>query len=198
MGSLLTKTERGRPVRMLQVLVPGVGRETLRLGSLPPRAAERFRDKVEALAACRRLNQTPDPEVVAWLVGLSNDAYRGLAHAGLVDPREPLVNVPTLGAFLDKYIAGKVGGVSARSVELLEQTAGRLKAHFEPQTPLDHITPDGAADWRGEMLSDGLSEATTRLHTRNAKSIFNAAVERELRVNRGPCRGLRRSAPLVS
>jgi integrase len=94
-----------------------------------------------------------------------------------------------LGAFLDKYIAAKRGQVSERSIELLEQTKGRMVARFGSGTLLTQVTPDAALDWRQAMLEEGLSEATVRLHTRNAKSIFNDAVDREL-IPRSPFRKL--------
>lgn len=189
MASLFSKLERGKPILMLQVVVPTLGRKTIRVGRLPQRAAERFRDKVEALVDCRRLNQAPDPDIVAWMAGLDDSVYNALAAAGLAEPREPLTRMPTLGAFVDKHIAQKRGTVAERSIELLEQTKARLVARFGSATPMDRITADGAADWRGAMLEDGLSEATVRLHTRNAKTLFNDAVEREV-IERNPFRKL--------
>jgi integrase len=90
---------------------------------------------------------------------------------------------------LEKYIAQRKGEIKPRSIELLEQTKGRLIAAFGAATPLDRITPDHAADWRAAMLGNGLSEATVRLHTRNAKAVFNDAVDREL-LDRNPFRKL--------
>jgi integrase len=188
-ATLFVKTERGREVRMLQIVVPGLGRKTIRVGQLPQRAAERFRDKVEVLVDCRRLNQAPDPDLVAWMAGVDDGAYNALAAAGLAEPRAPLTRMPTLGAFIDKHIAQKTGTVAPRSIQLLEQTKARLVARFGSATPLDKITADGALDWRAAMLEDGLSEATVRLHTRNAKTVFNDAVEREL-ISRNPFRKL--------
>src|SRR6185369_12265350 len=125
-ASLFVKTERGREVRMMQVAVPGVGRKTLRLGQLPARAAERFREKVEALAAFRALNQPLDPEMARWLAGVPDAAYAQLVAARLTEPRDATAVVPSLKPFCDAYIAGKSGGVSPRSIQLLEQTRDRL------------------------------------------------------------------------
>jgi integrase len=188
MATLFTKTERGRETRMLQVLVGG-SRKTIRLGRLPQRAAERFRDKVEELAACHRMNQTADTDLVGWLAGLADDAHAALAAAGLAEPRATSSAVPTLARFIDKHIELKRGRISERSIELLEQTKARLVARFGSGTLLHRVTPDGAADWRAAMLEGGLSEATVRLHTRNAKCFWNDALEREL-VAKNPFRSL--------
>ena len=56
----------------------------------------------------------------------------------------------------------------------------RLLAAFGGDTRLDEISVDAAKDWRASMISEGLKEATARLHCRNAKTIFRDAVEREL------------------
>jgi integrase len=188
MATLFTKSERGRETRMLQVLVGG-SRKTIRLGRLPQRAAERLCSKVEELAACHRMNQTPDTDLVAWLAGLDDAAHASLAAAGLAELRATSSAVPTLGRFIDKHIALKRGRISARSIELLEQTKARLVARFGSATLLHRVTPDGAADWRAAMLEDGLSEATVRLHSRNAKCFWNDALEREL-VAKNPFRSL--------
>jgi integrase len=192
MATLFVKNERGRAVRMMQVCVPGYGRKTLRLGQLPARAVERFRDKVEALVAFRSLNQPLDAEMAKWLAGVPEAAYAQLVAAGLADPRDATAAVPGLKAFCDGYIAGKSGGVSPRSIQLLEQTRDRLVAKFGSGTSISRITPDGAMEWRADLLKT-LSEATVRLHTRNAKSLFNHAVDREL-IARNPFRPLPSSA----
>lgn len=188
MATLFVKGSE-RQGRMLQVVIPGRGRKTIRLGRLSDRAAERFRDRVEELESGLRLNQPPSPEMAAWLSGLTQDVYDKLAAIGLVEQRAPASAIPCLGTFLDKYIASKRGSVAPRSIQLLEQTKARLLAEFGAATPIDKIGPDGALDWRAGMLDAGLSEATVRLHTRNAKSMFNDAVEREL-IDRSPFRKL--------
>ena len=62
---------------------------------------------------------------------------------------------------------------------------------------MDELTPAGAADWRAAMLAEmtpakkgeeqkpRLSETTIRNHSRDAKTIFNAAVDREI-ISRNP------------
>lgn len=192
MATLFLKNERGREVRMLQVCVPGIGRKTVRLGQLPARAAERFRDKVEAVVAFRALNQPLDAEMSRWLAGVPDAAYGQLVAAGLAEPRDVTAVVPALKPFCDAYIAGKRGGVSARSIQLLEQTRDRLIAKFGSGTAINRITPDGAMDWRADLLKT-LSEATVRLHTRNAKSFFNHAADREI-IAKNPFRLLPSSA----
>ena len=190
MATLFQKNERGREVWMLQVAVPGLGRKTVRLGQAPARTAERFREKVEDLVGCRRLNMPPDPETVKWLAGLSPDLHADLVAIGLAGERDaPAPSAPTLQAFLEKYVATKKDKIAPRSVQLLEQTHNRLIDELGAATPVDRITAGHAADWRAAMVEEGLGEATIRLHTRNAKSFFNGAVDLEI-LTRNPFRAL--------
>jgi len=127
--------------------------------------------------ALRRLNQRIDPELARWIAGLPEKTHEKLASVGLVEPREPEPEAPALGAFLTRYIQRREPELRPRSVKLLRETADRLAEHFGGSTPIGAIMPEDAADWRASMLDGGLSEATARLHARNAKAIFNAAVD---------------------
>ena len=68
-------------------------------------------------------------------------------------------------------------------------TANRLRSHFDVDTPIDTITPNDAKDWRAWLISERLADATVRLQCRNAKTIFNEAVEREI-IGKNPFRKL--------
>lgn len=165
---------------MIQAIVPSRGRVTIRMGDAPERVAERFKGKVEDLIACRRLNLSPDPETAAWVAGLDGDLYGALVSAGLAELRERGPVIPAFKAFVDGYIESKRPELAERSVELLEQTRDRLVAAIGAATPIDKVTAAMALDWRSGMLKTGVSEAYVRMHSRNAKSMFNEAVRREL------------------
>ncbi len=174
---------------MLQVSVPGLGRKTVRMGDAPERAAQRFRDKVEDLVGCKRLNVPTDPETARWVAGLEDDLYQSLVAIGLAESRVATVPMPTLKAFADSYIESKESQIAERSIELLHATRERLVKALGASTPLDKITPAASMDWREAMVTEGLSEATVRLHSCNAKSLFNNAVKREILV-KNPFRSL--------
>ncbi|MFN0132724.1 MAG: tyrosine-type recombinase/integrase [Phycisphaerales bacterium] len=186
MATLFKKFERGRETWMLQLLIAG-GRRTIRLGPVSDRSAQRFRDRVETLVGCRRLNQQPDADMMKWLAGLDPGVHRQLASAGLVDDRDHTPRA--LGTFVDAYIHRKERDLAPASVRSLRLTRDRLVARFGSQTRLDRITAHMAADWRAAMLDEGLSEASVRVHTRNARAFVNAAIEAEIIV-KNPFRGL--------
>lgn len=74
----------------------------------------------------------------------------------------------------------KESQIAERSIELLVATRERLLKALGAATPLDKVTASDAMDWRAAMLEGGLSEASVRLHSRNAKSLFNGAITREI------------------
>lgn len=74
----------------------GVGRRPrVYLGVMSLEDAETACAKVESLLTSRALNQSPRPEVAAWLAGISADLHAKLAGFGLAEPKEP---VPAEGA----------------------------------------------------------------------------------------------------
>ena len=187
MASLIKTIGGKKPSRAVQFTDVDGDRRTVRLGKVGLEPARRFKTKLEALLSSRITGSSPDVETSAWLAGLSDIMHAKLAGVGLVDPREPAPVAPTLGAWLDKYIGQREGELKPSSVKKLARTKALLLAHFDTALPIDAITPDAAADWRAWLAKADattekaeLSEATVRLHCRNAKTIFNDAAEREL------------------
>ena len=165
-------------------------RRSVRVGRMSDRAADRFLEKVEAIEAAQRLNQSIDPQLAGWVADLPDDMHDRLARVELVAPRAPKINAPTLDEHCTLYIDRRRSEIKPRSIALLEQTRDRLCAHIGCKTRIDAIGPDDAAGWRASMLDKGASEATVRLHTRNAKAMLSAAVEWEL-IDRNPFAKLR-------
>ena len=168
-------------------------RPRLRLGVVTHDFAEKVCRRVESLVSTKRLNQEIQPELAAWLAGLPVTLYDKLARFQLCPPRNPESDAPMLGEWMAKYIDQRGSDLKPASIDRLEQTADRLKAFFGEETKIDELTASGAADWRAAMVAEKLAEATIRLHARNAKSMFAAAVDREL-IHRSPLGKLKSSA----
>ena len=99
---------------------------------------------------------------------------------------------------LSKYLNQRKSELKSSSLQRLSQTAESLRTFFGDETRLDELSPSGAADWRAALLSEKNSlkpgvrlkrgeepkalrgETTARNYSRDAKTIFNAAVDREL------------------
>ena len=170
----------------------GGKRKRIRIGITSHDFAEEVCRRVEQLLSAKLLNQGIGPETAAWLVGVSDTLHERIAQKGLCQSRQPATKAPKLEIWLTKYIGQRGSDLKPGSIDRLQQTADRL-TNFFGEVPIDEITPDTAADWRAAMVAENLSEATIRLHTRNAKSMFTQAVDREL-IHRNPFSKLKSSS----
>ncbi|MCY2952211.1 MAG: phage integrase SAM-like domain-containing protein [Planctomycetota bacterium] len=158
---------------------------TIRLGKVTVKQAERVKTRVEILANQFHSADPLDPDTASWVANISDDMHSKLAAAGLARSRVSL----QLGPWLDKYIAGR-SDLKPGSVIKLKQTQEKLLEFVGNDKPLREITTDDAADWRQWLVGQKLSEATIRTRSRNAKTFFNAAIEREL-ISQSPVRHLK-------
>ena len=198
MASIAKLGKGKQPPRAIDFVYPEGKRNRVRLGIVSHDTAEECRRQIEKLIESRSTNQAPSLPTLTWLNGLSDVIHERLARFGLCEPRVPVDAAPTLGEWLTKYLDQRKSELKPGSLQRLSQTADHLRAFFGNETRLDELTPNGAADWRaallaekkparrGEKLKSGEEqkplrcEATARNYTRDAKTIFNAAVDREL------------------
>ncbi len=183
----ITKLGKGKqPPRAVDFIDPmDRKRKRIRLGIVSHEAAQEARLRIERLSAAIALHQAPDLQTLQWLNGISDEIHARVARQGLCEPREPEPTAPELSLWLNKYIDQRKHELAPSSIERIEQSADRLRHFFGEKIPINTITPDAAKEWRASMLAIPLSEATVRLHSRNAKGIFNEAVDREL-IKRNP------------
>ncbi len=160
-------------------------RRTIRLGRVTRKLANVFSLQVEKLVAANIVGHPPDDEVTRWVSKLDDVLHAKLANVGLIKPRE----CSQLGAWLDKYFASRAKELKPTSLLKLGQTIDKLK-DFLPDIPIRKITPNQASDWRQWLAGLGLSEATVKVHSGNAKTIF-AEAERRLLVTESPFRHLK-------
>ena len=197
MASIVKLGKGKQPPRAIDFKNTTGKRDRVRLGIVTHDVATEARRRIEKLLEAKRLNHPPDRPTLEWLAGVSDEIHERLARFGLCKPHVPKDAAPTLGKWLEKYIEQRKTELKTGSVERLQQTADKLLAFFGADIRLDSLTPDGAADWRAAMATElkplkkgeksstpnrGLryAEGTVRNAARDAKTIFNAAVEREL------------------
>ncbi len=152
-----------------------------------------YKERIEALVEAIRADSPPDPSTAKWVVGLSDTFHAKLARIGLVIPRDndQAAVVPSLGRFLDEYIASRVGSKKPLTIIGHKQTRRVLCEFFGATRPLDKITAGDADDFREDLLAR-MAENTARRHCGRAKQFFKAAVKRRLIVvnpfdDTGPC-----------
>jgi len=158
----------------------------LRIGKVQAAEAKDFKRGVERLLNARRLNQSPDGETIRWLRDVDVTIRERMARFGLCKPRK---TVPTLGELITNFVANKKLELKPASVRRIEDSMALLKLHMGSETKSNKITPAVAKDWRLKLLKTDISEATVRTHTRNAKTLFNDAIEREI-VRKNPFKKL--------
>jgi len=95
---------------------------------------------------------------------------------GLVADRQDL----SIGEWTRQYLSEREGDLKPASIQKLDQTRTKLLVYFEPSTALRDIAYDDAAAWRRFLKELGLSEATIKTHSGNAKTIISEAVRRKL------------------
>ena len=105
--------------------------------------------------------------------------------------RRELSRIPPLGQFLATYLDSRRGEIAPRTHELHEQTVRYLKAHFGEHRRIDEIKRYDAREFKtalgnGELQRinkrrhQSMQASTVDLHVRNAKTIFNRAVDDDL------------------
>ena len=98
---------------------------------------------------------------------------------------------PSLAAFLDTYLASRKSELAQGTLELHEQTARYLKGFFGEERRLDQITRYDAREFKTALAAaklkhvnereyNSLSPHTVDLYVRNARTMFNRAVDDDL------------------
>ncbi len=104
--------------------------------------------------------------------------------------RRNISRAPTIATFLEFYFAAKATELAPGSLELHRQTGHYLQAFFGPNRRLDEIARHDARAFKTALGAGDLVHVNKRsvtpgpvtvdLHIRNARTIFNRAVEDDL------------------
>jgi len=179
-------SDPGGRKRILFIDKDGV-RRAIRLGRVTGKMALAVKLKVEALAAARLTGGTVDDEVSRWGGGVGDDLHAKLATVGLVEPRvapvatpePPAAPVACIGDFLDGYLKDR-DDLKPNSQLVYGHTRRTLIEFFRREKPLTGITEYDAEQWQRYLMRQGLSKATVRKRTANAKVFFRVAVKQKL------------------
>lgn len=181
------KAKDGRIHTRILFVDPADGRRrTIRLGRANKEQVGTVKGMVERLVKSKATG-TPDMVVAAWLDSLPDAGYRKLVKAGLVTPRTivPPVVEPTaepavcIGDFLDGYLRDR-DDLKPNSQLVYGHTRRTLIAFFGREKPLKDVTEYDAEQWQRYLMREGLSKATVRKRTANAKVFFRVAVKQKL------------------
>jgi integrase len=162
-------------LRRLQFFNVSRKRETVRLGRMSLRDAERIKTFVEKIVNAQVTKEPIDSETARWVAGLSDVLAKKLAKAGLIRPRASAM----LAAFIDAYVKGRTD-LKPRTVIKFNATKDYLVEFFSGDRPLRDIAPGDADEWRVFLLGKGMGENTVRKHVQIAKQFFTSAVRKKL------------------
>lgn len=163
-------------------------RRTLRLGHANKDQTTTVKGMIERLVKSKATG-TPDAVSAAWLAGLGGVAYGKLVKVGLAEPR--IVSTPEpeaepvqergvcIGDFLDGYLKDR-DDLKPNSRLVYGHTRRTLIEFFGREKALKDITEYDAEQWQRYLMREGLSKATVRKRTANAKVFFRVAVKQKL------------------
>lgn len=161
--------------RIVQFVIPDGRRKSIRLGKVSKRQAELVKHHIEEILASLRTNQTIPQATKQWIDGLDTRLLSSLASTGLIEGQQVL----DLGNLASRYIK-KRSDLKPKTTKFLRNAADKAIEFFGATKRAGSITIADARDWRRWMLAEGLSEATTRTHTRGVKQIFRDACDRRI------------------
>src|SRR5262245_36296995 len=167
----ITKDPKGN-VR-IQFIAGDGKRRSIPLGDIDQDEAVTINKRVGALNVAKRKGRAWDEGLTRWVDRLSDELHAKLANVGLVPSRTPAAapaeaTVPTLGQFLDEYIAKKKEVLEPNTIQNFTQTRTQLINYFTAGRALDTITAADAEDWQTSLLRR-YKPATIAIHTKKAK-----------------------------
>ncbi len=199
MASVITPKDNPRH-RWIQVFVDGK-RKTIRLGVSNNRAAEKHKQIIETLLACKAAKLALAPDAAEFIGALPDDIRARYERAGLIGAKalEPEVPKNLLGPFLKDYFESRALDVKKSSQVVFSHTHKRLIEYFGVDREIESITAADARAFRKWLSTTnkrdkktgktGLSTNTVKRRTGFCKQAFAQAVDDGI-IDRNPFAGL--------
>ena len=162
-------------LRRLQFFNAAGKRETIRLGRMPLRDAERIKTFVEKLVNAQITKEPIDGETARWIANIGDVLVKKLSAKGLIRPRASAM----LAGFVANYVQGRTD-LKPRTVIKFNATREYLVEFFGADRPLRDVTAGDADEWRVFLIGKGMGENTVRKHAQIAKQFFTSAVRKKI------------------
>jgi len=163
--------------RRILFVAPDGRRPTIRLGKVSQRAAEAVKFRVEQLLAAKLTGHAVEADTARWLAQLDPAVADKLARVGLIpNPKAK----PTLGAFLQAWLAARKGDYKPASLTSWGQVIKALTKFLGADCLLEDVTPAKAEAFRQSMLAGGLRPTTIHKRLQHARMFFTHAKQQGL------------------
>jgi integrase len=156
-------------------------RQAIRLGAVPLKQAEWFKDHFEALFCSRKSGLSLDGRTTDWLARLAPAFLDRLADLGLIEPRQERKEqeAARLGEFVRTRIMTRPD-VKPATLEVWSQTVRNLIEFFGDDKPLRSITAGDADDFKAWLRSQELAAATVAKRLAFARTFLHVARKHSL------------------
>lgn len=187
MASVICDKATGR--RTIQFVARDGKRPKIGLGRATAKEAETAKLFVEDLLTCLRIGKSPKSATAEWIASAPDTMRRRLEKTGLIVQRER-AEVPTLGDWLERYIAGRTDA-KFRTHLNFEAARKALLAFFGTDRRLNEITIGDCKDFRVWLSTTrNLAEGTLRRLCKRCKQFLAAAVDHGL-IAKNPFTGMK-------
>ncbi len=173
-------------IRILFTNTNGI-RETISLGRVPKKMAERICVHIESLLAHKITNQPLDKATADWVSELDQSLRSKIAKRGLIKE----AHVLSLGDFLNDFVLTRKS-VQNSTKEVWNQTIRELTAFFGAKKLLSDISVGDARNFKDHLLSKKLAPTTVEKRLGFARQFFNSAVDHGF-LDANPFRGVAHS-----
>ena len=181
MASLTKLTQRsGKPAFAVDVVVPGIGRKRIRLGTVTKRNADQFCTSIQNIEDAIRLGSPVRRQDEKWLRNLPPEQFDRIHRTGLLDRTSIPSRMLLLSDWVEQWLKSVSVKCAVRTRDLYEQSANMFIEFIGEDVSLAAITRDNAECWNDSLIASGISIASVRRNIRHLKACFNAAIRRDI------------------
>ncbi len=181
MASLTPVKQRsGKLTYAVDVVVPGIGRKRIRLGSTTKRDAGRFCTMIQSIEDAVRLGSPVRRQDEEWLRNLPPNQFDRIHRTGLLDRTSIPSRMFSFSDWVEQWLLSVSVKRADRTHDLYKQSADMFIEFVGEGVSLAAITRDDAESWNDSLIASGISIASVRRHIRQLKACFNAAIRRDI------------------
>ena len=177
---------------------PNGGRKTIRLGEMPDRLAETYRENIEHLVACSNAPHMISKDVLKWTTDIPQAIHKRFVKASLLPSREPVQATKWTMQELIKDVEAEIAHTKPFTRQFYARVFFLLAEHFGQDREIASISPreaDAFVTWLRTEKKQG--PATVARRIKACRFIFRRAMRWEM-TNRDPFRDIKAGSSVNS